>query len=104
MCIRDSNMLKGNHSSLDDPSGIVLSASTAEAIFGADDPIGKTLRVDNAIDVKVTGVFEDIPSNSTFGDIQFIGTFQQVQTMHPWIGKNPNDWENTYMQLYAQLQ
>jgi putative ABC transport system permease protein len=97
-------MITGNHKSLDDPTGMVLSSSTATAIFGTDDPIGKTLRVDNGIDVQVTGIYEDIPANSTFGDVQFIGTFQQLQTLRPWVGKNPADWDNTYMQLYGQLQ
>ncbi|HEX6889900.1 MAG TPA: FtsX-like permease family protein [Chryseolinea sp.] len=97
-------MLKGNYKSLEDPKGFILSESTAAVIFGTNDPIGKTLRIDNGIDVHVTGVYEDIPANSTFGDVQFIGTFQEIQMLHPWIGKNPSDWENTYQQLYAQLQ
>lgn len=97
-------MRKGSNASLSDPKGFILSASTATAIFGPEDPIGKTLRIDNSIDVHVTGVYDDIPANSTFGDVQFIGTFAQIQQLKPWIGKNPSDWENTYLQLYAQLQ
>ena len=97
-------MLKGSNTSLSDPKGFILSESTAMAIFGTEDPIGKVLRIDNGIDVHVTGVYEDIPANSTFGDVQFIGTFAQIQQLRPWIGKNPSDWDNTYQQLYAQLQ
>ena len=97
-------MLKGSYASLSDPKGFILSESTATAIFGTEDPIGKSLRIDNGIDVHVTGVYDDIPANSTFGDVQFIGTFAQIQQLNPWIGKNPSDWDNTYQQLYAQLQ
>lgn len=97
-------MLKGSNGSLNDPKGFILSESTATAIFGTEDPIGKTLRIDNGIDVHVTGVYDDLPANSTFGDAQFFGTFAQIQQLRPWIGKNPSDWENTYQQLYAQLQ
>jgi len=97
-------MLKGSQASLSDPKGFILSESTATAIFGTDDPIGKTLKIDNGIDVHVTGVYEDIPTNSTFGDVQFMGTFAQIQQLKPWIGKDPSDWDNTYQQLYAQLQ
>ena len=97
-------MLKGSNASLSDPKGFILSESTATAIFGTEDPIGKVLRIDNGIDVHVTGVYDDIPANSTFGDVQFIGTFVQIQQLRPWIGKNPSDWDNTYQQLYAQLQ
>jgi putative ABC transport system permease protein len=98
------HMLKGSNASLNDPKGLILSASTAIAMFGTDEPIGRIIRIDNGIDVHVTGIYEDIPANSTFGDVQFIGTFEQKQQLSPWIGKNPNDWDNTYQQLYAQLQ
>jgi putative ABC transport system permease protein len=97
-------MLKGNKASLVDPTGLILSSSTAAALFGAEDAMGKILRIDNNIDVQVTGVYEDVPANSTFGDIQFIGTWESIRKMHKWIGGNPNDWENTYVQLYGELQ
>jgi hypothetical protein len=98
------HMLKGTNASLEDPNGFILSESTAAIMFGAEDPIGKTLRIDNGIDVHVTGVYEDIPANSTLGDVEFIGNFRQIQLLNPWIGNNPSDWDNTYQQLYAQLQ
>ncbi|WP_373549761.1 ABC transporter permease [Haliscomenobacter sp.] len=49
-----------------DPNSIVLSQSTAEAIFGKSDPIDKIIRLPgNDIDVKVVAIMEDVPSNST---------------------------------------
>lgn len=98
------HMLKGTEASLNDPKSIILSASTAKEIFGNDDPIGKSLRINNDLDVQVTGVYDDIPANSTFGDVQFISTFAAVQILLPWVGQNPSDWENTYLQLFGQLQ
>lgn len=41
-----------------------LSRSTAETIFGAEDPIGKTVKVLN-LDIEVKGIFEDIPQNAS---------------------------------------
>ncbi len=41
------------------PFTIVLTESTAETLFGKEDPMGKTLRVHDVIDVVVTGVFRD---------------------------------------------
>jgi putative ABC transport system permease protein len=106
------HMLQGNQASLDDPKSILLSASTAKEIFGGDNPdgyreddaINKMLRINNGLDVQVTGIYEDIPANSAFGDVQFVGTFAGIQMLMPWIGKNPSDWENTYLELYGQLQ
>src|SRR5882762_2524651 len=52
-------MLKGNYTSLNELHSIVLSKSTADAIFGKEDPLNKNLKIDNRIDVVVTGVYED---------------------------------------------
>ena len=46
------------------PKSIVLTESMAKKYFGNEEPIGKTLRIDNRSNYLVTGVMEDIPSNS----------------------------------------
>ena len=51
---------------LTEPNTLVLSRKTAEKYFRDEDPIGKTLKLDNRRDYKVTGVFEEIPDNSHF--------------------------------------
>ncbi len=50
---------------LSNPYSIVLTQSTAKALFGNEDPLNKTVRFDNKNDLKVTGVLKDIPANST---------------------------------------
>ncbi|WP_286755622.1 MULTISPECIES: ABC transporter permease [Roseivirga] len=45
---------------------LAMSATTARKYFGDEDPIGKTVRLDNDSDWVVAGVYEDIPSNSHF--------------------------------------
>src|SRR5687767_3402495 len=65
-------MLKGTRSGLKDRSSILLSQSTAETYFGDTDPLHKLMTIDNKMSVKVTGVYEDLPYNSTFGDLAFI--------------------------------
>lgn len=59
--------LNGNPKSIfKDPNSIVLSQSTAEAIFGKSDPIDKIIRLPGSdIDVKVVAIMEDVASNST---------------------------------------
>src|ERR1044071_4673109 len=53
-------MLKGTDNGLKDPHSILISASTAKAIFGDEDPMNKSIKIANKLDVKVTGVYEDI--------------------------------------------
>jgi putative ABC transport system permease protein len=47
------------------PDGIVLSKKLAEKYFKGQDPIGKTIRIDNDKDLMVTGVFKEIPKTSS---------------------------------------
>ncbi|MGY4385117.1 putative ABC transport system permease protein [Pedobacter sp. UYP24] len=52
---------------LNEPFTITLSRKTAEVYFGKwQDAIGKSLRFNNKDDFRVTGVFEDMPQNSSF--------------------------------------
>lgn len=49
---------------LNEPTVIVISESAAKRHFGAENPVGKILNLDNRKDYKVTGVMKDIPKNS----------------------------------------
>lgn len=54
-----------NKSALSDPNSIVISESTAKKYFGDENPIGKILLLDNKHDLMITGVFANVPHNST---------------------------------------
>lgn len=58
-------LIKGNpESCLINPRSIVLTAAMSEKYFGAEDPMGKVLRIDNRDDYLVTGIMENPPQNS----------------------------------------
>ncbi|MFT4032447.1 MAG: ABC transporter permease [Siphonobacter sp.] len=62
---------KGNPlTALQRPNTIVLSPALALKYFGTSDPIGKTLVYGNKLPLEVTGVFEELPSNTI---LQFDG-------------------------------
>ncbi|WDF78545.1 ABC transporter permease [Mucilaginibacter sp. KACC 22773] len=77
-------MIKGSYASFKDPSSFVLSQSVAIALFGSADPINKVVRIDNKTDMKVAGVYQDLPYNTSFYPTKF---------MLPW--SNPANWWNT---------
>jgi ABC-type antimicrobial peptide transport system permease subunit len=57
--------IKGDQDSgLADLSSIVITADAAEKYFGREDPIDKTLRINNKQDFIVKGVLENVPQNS----------------------------------------
>ena len=60
-------LLQGNAAtSLNNPNSIVLTQQLAINLFGKEDAVGKTVRVDSSDYFTVTGVLKDIPSNSRF--------------------------------------
>ena len=94
-------MLKGSRDGLKDPSSILLSASAAKTFFGDTDPMGKIMKIDNKENVKVTGVYEDIPYNTDFSDMEFIAPWQLFVTSTPWIRKD--SWEQDGFQTFVQI-
>jgi putative ABC transport system permease protein len=55
------HFIKGNPKhSLDGPHSLILSKSTARMLFGNEDPMNKTITINNKIAYTVTGIFEDI--------------------------------------------
>jgi putative ABC transport system permease protein len=64
-------MLEGNRAALQDPSSILINESLSKTLFGNNDPINKIIRLDNKSELKVSGVFEDLPNNTSFHDAVF---------------------------------
>ena len=66
------NMIQGDpETALKEPYSIVLTERIATKYFGDEDPMGKTLNYSNALDLKVTGVIENIPDNAHFHPSMF---------------------------------
>jgi putative ABC transport system permease protein len=49
---------------LTDPFTVMLSEEMAKRYFGSEDPMNKSIRAYNQFNLKVTGVYQDFPSNS----------------------------------------
>lgn len=98
-------MLKGTDNGLNDPNSILLSATSAKAIFGDEDPMNKLLKIDNNLDVKVTGVYEDLPNNTQFKNLRFIAPWDLYVSSQEWIqrARDNAQWDNNSFQLFAQL-
>ena len=96
-------MLKGSRSGLNEPASILLSESLAKALFGEENPLYKTLAIDNTMTVNVTGVYEDMPAGSNFADVQFIAPWSLYAASTDWISKAKDDWTNTSFEIFVEL-
>jgi putative ABC transport system permease protein len=84
---------------LDDPNSIVLTKSAALALFGSEDVIGKSVKVDNSKELIVSGILEDITTQSSFEFDCLIPMYQ----MGEWVREN-NNWGDYSWQVFIELQ
>lgn len=97
-------LLKGDPAqALKDPYSIILSESVAKAYFDDTDPMGQTIRINNKNDVKVTGVYEDIPHSSTFREMSYIMPWDLYLIESEWIKRMDDPWGSNFTQTWAQL-
>jgi ABC-type antimicrobial peptide transport system permease subunit len=94
-------MLGGTRSGLKDLNSVLLSRSAAEALFGLEDPISKIIQVDNDMDVKVTGVYEDLPYNSSFSDLNIILPWELLAKTNDF--EKRLTWGNSWFQCLVQI-
>lgn len=98
----DFAMLDGDPATaLDAPFSIILTSSTAKRYFGNQSAIGQILTVrsdDGANDFKVTGVVDDVPTNSHL-EFDFLAAYSSLRSTMPWV----NNWHYPPMYTYALL-
>ena len=68
-----------------------------------ENPINKTIKIDNRQDVKVTGVYEDLPDNTTFRDMNFILPWDLYLILNPWVKELQNPWSNNLSQTFVRI-
>ena len=96
------NMLKGSRNGLNDPSSIMISQSVSKALFGNIDPMGKTIRLDHDGDFHVSGVYEDLPDNSSLHEITFLAPWDFYKSNK--LNKSLiDDWGDDSWQMYVQI-
>ena len=82
-----------------DPSSVVLSRSSANRFFGNQDPVGKVLTIElygEKSDFLVTGIFEDLPTN-THLKAEIIIPFGIADRIEHW---NPHGYNSTIYSVY----
>ena len=95
-------MLAGSRQGLTDRSSILISQSVAKALFGGSDAINKIIKLDNKDAFKVSGVYEDLPANTTLHDLAFIGPWDYYINT-PDNRRSPTDWGDNSLFMYVQV-
>ncbi|MGX1927960.1 ABC transporter permease [Flagellimonas sp. 2504JD4-2] len=96
----DIPLLYGDPSNaLEEPNTIVLTKEIANRFFGNEDPMGKIIKINNGFELKITGVFDDLPQNShlPLGIVVSYATF-------PKGGDFDNSWVWPEFYNYVRLK
>ncbi|WP_342645959.1 ABC transporter permease [Mucilaginibacter sp. CSA2-8R] len=97
------HLLQGDINALQDPSSVLISASAAKAYFGNSNSLQKIIKIDNQVDVKVAGVFDDLPNNTSFAGLAFMASWQIYFNNTDWIKNTPEPWRPNAFTTWVQL-
>jgi ABC-type antimicrobial peptide transport system permease subunit len=93
-------LLEGNpNTSLNKSNSIVLTKQLAIKLFGKEEAIGKTVRIDSTDYFTVTAVLKDLPSNSRF-NFEYILPWAYSTTKHI----DDSNWTNNNVLTYILLR
>jgi putative ABC transport system permease protein len=101
-------LIRGNQQKMfDDHNTMVISETGAKRIFGDKDPIGEVITVRHNwatrgkdIDVVITGVYEDLPSNSHFKPKYLVN----VNALRTVIDNFNEYWEGSILSQQSQIE
>ncbi len=83
---------------LEKPHSLIISADMAEKYFGTDDPMGKTITVNNMYAFVITGVMANIPDNSSL-QFEMLVPFEFIHD----IGSYNDSWDSNSILTLVQL-
>ena len=91
--------IQGNsETALSGPASIVLTEDLAKKYFGKDNPVGRTLTLDNQYPIVVTAVLKNVPANSS---LQF-DALLPVEFLNN-LGNPLGRWDHVYITTFVQI-
>jgi len=95
-------LLSGNpQTALKEQNSVLLSEEMALKYFGEEEPVGKTITLDNRYDFTVTGILENVPKNSHFR-FDFLASFITLKSVRG--REDLNSWNDVSYKTYALLR
>ena len=92
-------LITGNpETALKEPNSMVITQAAALRYFGDDNPVGKILIINDKVEVKITGVARNVPSNTHF-NFDFLVSFESVP--FKWA---LNTWRTRQFYTYILLE
>ena len=92
--------LEGNlETAFKNPDAIVISEETATTLYGnGTSVLGKVVRVNNDTNLIITGVFENLPTNVSYG-FDWVAPFERLLPDRPWMTEYGSLFSDTFVEL-----
>lgn len=89
---------------LAEPNTAILTESTAKKLFGQENPINKTFKLDNRIDLRVTGILKDLPNNTDRRTGIYV-SYNTLKSYHEWAASD-DSWGGIsgFMQCFVLMR
>lgn len=75
---------------------VVLTEKLAEKYFGEENPVGKTILLDNETTYTVSAVVKSWADNTSYGDFDYLLNFEDIYARYSWL---PN-WNNNNVRAF----
>jgi ABC-type antimicrobial peptide transport system permease subunit len=96
-------IISGVRDGLKELKSIMISESTAKTLFKDENPIGKSLKVNNEHDLIVTAVYKDLPETTEFNQLHFLAPWKFYVSASRWIQNAKTSWGNNSFQMYVEI-
>ena len=88
---------------LTEPFTVVLTESTAAKYFGLENPLGKVLIYDQEHSLKVTGIIQDVPTNTHF-QVDFLASYATLEALWGERAASDDAWQWHTSATYVLLR
>jgi putative ABC transport system permease protein len=84
---------------LREPMSVVVSKRSAQKYFGVENPVGKTIRYNNAYNLRITGIAENAPSNSTisYDFVASLSSMLSIKEQSDLVKNEKNDFTTYFL-------
>ncbi|GAB4509321.1 MAG: ABC transporter permease [Allomuricauda sp.] len=97
------NFVEGNlETAFDEVDAIIISQETAKQLFGGNSSaVGKVVTINNDTDYTISGVYEDLPKNVTYG-FDWVAPFERFAKGKDWMKEYGANFSDTFVELSPQ--
>jgi len=99
----DLEIIEGNKKGLEKKHSIMLSQSTARALFGEESSLGKMVKLNSSHNMVVTAVYKDMPRNCSFYNLDCIIPWKHYVTNGDWVQNAEDNWGNNSFQMFVEI-